>query len=197
MGNLLWEPSEEVIEEANMTDFTEFVSDREGIEFDSYFDLHEWSVENIPSFWNLMWDYAEISASKKFDQVVDDLTEFPGANWFIGARMNFAENLLRYKDDRTAFVFRGETRKSEELSYSEVYEKVAGLAKSLRAEGIESGDRVCAYMPNIIETALAMLGTTSVGGTWASTGTELGDVAVRDRLGQIEPKVLFTVDGYY
>lgn len=197
MSKPLWEPSEEVIEQANMTDFINFTNQKIGKDFNSYFDLYDWSVENIPDFWETMWDYGNMITSKEYNEVVDDLEKFPGANWFQGARLNFAENLLRYKDDKTAFIFKGETRKSEEMTYAEVYEKVAGLAKSLRDMGVEPGDRVCAYLPNMIETVLAMLATTSIGATWASTGTELGDRAVIDRLGQIEPEVLFTTNGYY
>ena len=132
-----------------------------------------------------------------YDEVVDDLTKFPGVRWFGGARLNFAENLLRYRDDHTAFIFRGETVKSARMTYAELYDTVSRLAKSLRDIGIKPGDRVAAYMPNLMETAIAMLAATSIGATWASCATDLGAEATLDRLGQIEPKVLFTVDGYY
>jgi acetoacetyl-CoA synthetase len=144
-----------------------------------------------------MWDFVEIKASKRYDKVVDDLKRYPGARWFPGARLNFAENLLRYRDDRLAFIFKGETQKSAKMTYAELYRAVARLAKSLRDIGIAPGDRVAAYMPNLTETAIAMLATTSIGAVWSSCATDIGPQAALDRLGQIEPKVLFTVDGYF
>lgn len=197
MSKILWEPSEKVIREANMTDFIEFVNDNYNINADGYWDLYDWSIENIPDFWDAMWDYGDVQASEDYNEVVDDLDKFPGAKWFVGARLNFAENLLRYRDERTALIFKGETREYEKLTYAELHDKVAGVAKSLRDIGVEPGDRVCGYLPNMIETTIGMLAATSLGATWASTGTELGEEAVLDRLGQIEPKVLFTTNGYY
>jgi acetoacetyl-CoA synthetase len=196
LGKLLWEPSEEIIKQANMTRFIDFVNREYGLEIGSYAELYDWSVENIPDFWAAVWDFVEIKASRKYDKVVDDLTKFPGAKWFIGARLNYAENLLRYKDDKLAFKFRGENQKSARMTYKEVYNTVARLAKSLRELGIKPGDRVCALMPNMIQTSIAMLAATSVGAVWSSCGAELGTKAALDRLGQIEPKVLFTVDGH-
>jgi acetoacetyl-CoA synthetase len=195
MRKPLWIPSEERVKQSNITRFISFVNKKYFLEIASYAQLYEWSTENIPDFWAAMWKFGEITASQGYDAVVDDLREFPGAKWFVGARLNFAENLLRHRDDHLAFIFRGETRKSE-ISYAELYDSVARLAKSLREMGVAPGDRVTAYMPNIMETAIAMLAATSVGGVWASCGTELGPAAVVDRLGQISPKVLFTVDGY-
>jgi len=128
--------------------------------------------------------------------VIDDLGKFPCAQWFVGARLNFAENLLRHRDDNLAFIFRGENQKSATMTYAELYDSVACLAKPLREVGVAPGDRVAAYMPNLMETAIAMLATTSIGAIWSSCGIELGPGAVLDRLGQIEPKVLFTAAGY-
>jgi acetoacetyl-CoA synthetase len=151
----------------------------------------------MPDFWAAVWDFAEIKASRGYAEVVDDLSNFPGARWFGGARLNFAENLLRHRDDRLAFMFQGETRKSATLTYAQLYDQVARLAQSLRELGIAPGDRVVAYMPNLIETAVAMLAAASVGATWASCATDIGPQAALDRLGQVEPKVLFTADGYF
>jgi acetoacetyl-CoA synthetase len=197
MGKLLWEPSEERKSKANMSKFIDLVNKRYGQNFHSYWELYDWSVNNIPDFWASVWDFVGIKASKKYDMVVDNLTKFPGAKWFIGARLNFAENLLRYRDDHTAFIFKGETQKLAKMSYAELYDSVARLAKSLRETGIKPGDRVAAYMPNMMETAIAMLAATSIGAIWSSCATDIGPGAVIDRFGQIEPKVLFTVDGYY
>lgn len=196
MRKPLWVPSEERVKQANITRFMKFVNERHGSEFDSYDQLYEWSIENISEFWEAMWDFEEVKASRGYDVVVDDLGKFPGARWFVGARLNFAENLLRFRDARAAFVFRGETLKSARMTYAELYDSVACLAKSLRESGVVSGDRVAAYMPNLIETAVAMLAATSIGAVWSSCGTELGPGAIVDRLSQIEPKVLFTVAGY-
>ncbi len=197
MKQPLWSPSEDRKKHANMTRFIEFVNRRYGKGLKSYKDLYQWSVESIPDFWAAMWDFAEIKASKGYDQVVDDLNKFPGAKWFVGAKLNFAENLLRYQDDRLAFIFKGETQKSAKMTYKELYSTVARLAKSLREVGIVPGERVVGYMPNLMETVIAMLAATSVGAVWSSCATDIGSLAAVDRLGQVEPKVLFTVDGYF
>ncbi len=197
MGKLLWKPSEERIEKANMTRFIEFVNKKYDLRISSYNQLYNWSVENIPDFWDAMWEFGGIIASQGYDKVVDDLSRFPGAKWFVGARLNFAENLLRYKDDHLALIFRGENQKSAKITYAELYNQVGRLAYSLQNIGILPGDRVVAYMPNLMETTIAMLAATSVGATWASCGAELGASAALDRLGQIEPKVLFIADGYW
>ncbi len=193
----LWTPSDERVKGANITRFIALVNQKFGRDLKSYEDLYQWSVDDIPDFWSAFWEFAGIKASKKWEKVVDDLTKFPGTRWFVGAKLNFAENLLRYRDDRTAFIFRGETQKSAMMTYRELYATVARLAKSLREIGIGPGDRVAGYMPNLIETAVAMLATTSIGAVWSSCATDIGPLAALDRLGQIEPKVLFSVNGYF
>ncbi|MGC9158732.1 MAG: acetoacetate--CoA ligase [Terracidiphilus sp.] len=193
----LWVPSAEWKEKANVSRFMEFVNRTHGLDLASYADLHKWSVDRIPEFWADVWDFVEIKASRKYDKVVEDLDRFPGTEWFPGARINFAENLLRYRDQRLAFIFRGEEGKAVSMTYAELYNSVARLAKSLRTMGVVKGDRVAAYMPNFMETAIAMLAATSIGAVWSSCGAELGPGAVVDRLGQIDPKVLFTVDGHF
>ncbi|MDH5442757.1 MAG: acetoacetate--CoA ligase [Hadesarchaea archaeon] len=197
MGKLLWEPTEERKRNANITKFMDFVNKRYKKNFRTYQELYEWSISKIPDFWASVWDFVGIKASKGYNTVVDDVSKMPGAKWFIGARLNFAENLLRYKDDHTAFVFKGETQRSARMSYAELYDSVARLAKSLREMGVAPRDRVVGYMPNMIETAVAMLATTSIGATWSSCATDIGPMAALDRFGQIEPKVLFTADGYF
>jgi acetoacetyl-CoA synthetase len=193
----LWVPSRDKIKNANMTRFIEFVNKKFGKKFGTYDELYQWSVSSIPDFWGAVWDFAGVKASKRWDKVVDDLKKFPGTKWFPGAKLNFAENLLRYRDDRVAFVFRGETQKSAKMTYRELYHTVARLAKSLREIGIQPGDRVAGYMPNMMETAIGMLAAASVGAVWSSCATDIGPQAALDRLGQIEPKVLFSVDGYF
>ena len=154
-------------------------------------------MEEISDFWAAMWDFGGIIASKKYDKVIEDLNTFPGTKWMPGAELNFAENLLKYKDTQLAFIFQGETKKHKEITYKELNQTVARLAKSLREMGIKKGDRVVSYIPNLIETPVAMLATSSIGAIWASCGAELQSSAVIDRFSQIEPRVLFAVDGYY
>lgn len=196
MRKPLWLPSKERVEQANVTEFTSAVNTKHNLDINSYNELYKWSVENIQDFWAAMWEFGETKASRKYSAVVDDLSRFPGAQWFVGARLNFAENLLRYRDDHLAFIFRGENQKSAQMSYAQLYDSVACLSESLRTVGVVAGDRVAAYMPNLMETAIAMLATTSIGAIWSSCGAELGPMAVLDRLGQTEPRVLFTMDGY-
>jgi acetoacetyl-CoA synthetase len=196
MRKPLWMPSEKRVKQANVTRFIGVVNEKHGLEINSYDELYKWSIEKIQDFWAAMWEFGDIKASRKYDVVVDDLNKFPGAKWFNGARLNFAENLLRYRDDHLAFLFRGENQKSARMTYTELHDSVSRLAKSLRETGVAPGERVAAYMPNLMETAIAMLATTSIGAIWSSCGTELGPRAVIDRFSQIEPKVLFTVDGH-
>ena len=138
----------------------------------------------------------QIESSRSYNSVLEDIRRFPGARWFNGARLNYAQNLLRFRDDKPALVFRGEGERAAAISHAELYELVGRLADSLRSMGVRPGDRVVAYMPNLIETAIAMLATTSIGAVWSSCATDIGPAAALERLGQVGPKVLFTVDGY-
>jgi acetoacetyl-CoA synthetase len=196
MKKPLWVPSEEYIKKTNISRFINLVNKRHSLKIRSYDELYRWSVENIKDFWEAMWKFGEIKASG-YNVVVDDLSRFPGARWFAGARLNFAENLLKFRDDHTALIFRGESGKSATATYSELYHSVASLANPLRKSGVVPGDRIAAYMPNLMETAIAMLASASIGAIWSSCGAELGPASVLDRFGQIEPKILFTVDGYF
>ena len=155
-----------------------------------------WSVERVADFWSAIWDFTGIVYSSRFDKVVDDIRKFPGAEWFPGARLNFAENLLRQRDQKTALVSRPEGHSRSQLTYAELYSRVNQLAHGLLDHGVRPGDRVAGYLSNIPETTIAMLAATSVGAVWACCGAELGPQAVLDRLGQIRPKILFSVDGY-
>lgn len=197
MKTPLWTPTEERRRQANITRFMQLVNQRFGLTLKNYWDVYAWSIDHIPTFWATLWDFAGIRASQPYTQVVDDLDKFPGARWFSGARLNFAENLLRYRDDHLAFVFQGEMQKSATMTYAHLYTEVARAAKALRDVGVQPGDRVVGYLPNLIETAVAMLAATSIGAVWSSCATDIGPQAAFDRLGQVEPKVLFTVDGYF
>ncbi len=193
----LWEPSKNWIKNAKVTHFIEFVNKEYGENIKGGKDLYKWSVKKIAEFWEAMWNFSGIIASKPYDNIVENLNVFPGTKWFPGAKLNFAENLLKYKDDQFAFIFQGETKVTKQSTYSELNKTVARLVKSLKEIGIKLGDRIVSYIPNLIETPTAMLATTSIGAIWASCGAELQPSAVIDRFSQIEPKVLFTVDGYY
>ena len=189
MAKLLWEPSKARIRNTNMYRFMNFINASYGQNFNEYNSLYQWSIDNIPDFWAAMWEFGEIIASKTFQQVVDDLGEMPGAKWFSGARLNFAENLLRRKGNQTALIFKGEDQDVTRKTYAEVYNEVACIAKVLRAAGIRIGDRVVGFMPNMPETVIAMLAAASIGATWSSCSPDFGIKGVLDRFGQIKPKV--------
>jgi acetoacetyl-CoA synthetase len=192
----IWTPSQKQKKESNIQRFINFINEEHRLTLDSYFDLYDWSIKNVPEFWYSIWKFTDIRASKAPREVVDNLNKFPSANWFPDAELNFAENLLRHKDEHLALIFKGETKKYQKLTYNKLYNTVIRLAHSLKELDIEHGDLICGYMPNIIETPIAMLASTSIGATWASCGAELGSQTVIDRLNQINPKILFASDGY-
>jgi acetoacetyl-CoA synthetase len=197
MAKLLWKPSKERIQSTNMYRFRNFVNAKFDQNFSEYDPLYRWSIDNIPEFWAAIWEFVEIKASKPYDQVIDDVTKMPGAQWFSGSRLNFAENLLRFRDDQTALVFRGEDRVARQMTYAELYDETARVARSLITAGVQAGDRVAGFMPNMPETIIAMLAAASIGAVWSSCSPDFGIKGVLDRFGQIEPKVLFTADGYF
>jgi acetoacetyl-CoA synthetase len=196
MPKKLWEPSGEKIRNTNMFRFMNEINIKQGTNFKEYAELYQWSIDNIEEFWKAIWDFVEIKASKPYEDVVDDLKKFPGAGWFEGARLNFAENLLRFRDDRTALIFKGEGRPVTHTSYRDLYQEVAKLARALRDFGVTQGDRVVGFMPNMPQTVAAMLAAASIGAVWSSCSPDFGIKGVLDRFGQIKPKVLFTADGY-
>jgi acetoacetyl-CoA synthetase len=179
-----------------MTEFINFVNGRYGKQFHTYGELYKWSIESIPDFWKCVWEFGEIKASEGYEVIVDDLGKMPGAKWFIESKLNYAENLLRYRDNHRALVSIGEDREAVRLSYAGLYDNVAQLAKAMRAMGIEKGDRIVGFIPNINEAVIAMLASSSIGAIWSSCSPDFGIKGVLDRFGQIEPKILFTTDGY-
>jgi acetoacetyl-CoA synthetase len=180
-----------------MFDFMQHVNREFGKDFRDYHQLYQWSVENIPDFWGTFWYYSGIKFSVDFNRVVDDPKKMPGAKWFQGARLNFAENLLWRRDDHTAIIFRGETGISKQWSFREVYEEAHRMAEGLKRLGVSKGDRVAAFMPNMPETVIGMLATASIGAIWSSSSPDFGIKGVLDRFTQIEPKVIFAADAYY
>jgi acetoacetyl-CoA synthetase len=195
--HLLWQPSKERKKKANMTLYMEFLRQKHGLEFKSYDELYDGSIKNIPEFWGTIWEFVEVKYSRPYDTVLSTPDDMLRAQWFTGARLNFAENLLRFRDDKTALVFKGEAQDAIRITYAELCDQVARLAQSLRGIGITRGDRVSAFIPNMIETVIAMLAATTIGAIWSSCSPDFGIKAVLDRLCQIEPKVLFTADGYF
>jgi acetoacetyl-CoA synthetase len=197
MGKLLWSPDAPRVEQTNLYRFMHVVNKTFGRDFSEYEPLYQWSVEKIADFWAAFWDFAPIIASVSYSQVIDDPTKMPGANWFAGARLNFAENLLRYRDEQTALKFQGEDKVFRELTYAQLYDETARVALSLRRLGVRAGDRVAGFMPNMPETIIAMLAAASIGAIWSSCSPDFGIKGVMDRFGQIRPKVLFTANGYW
>ena len=193
----IWEPAADRTENANMTRFIDFVNKQYGQNIDSYNHLHDWSINELSDFWASVWTFSEIKASKLYDTVIAPGQKMMDTRWFTGARLNFTENLLRYRDNQTALIFKGEGQKTVEISYADLYVQVARLAKSLRELGVKVGDRVAGFMPNMIETISAMLATASIGAVWSACSSNFGVKGALDRFGQIKPKVLFTADGYF
>ena len=197
MAGMLWQPSPERIAGANLTRFAALVRERHGADAGDYAALHRWSIENRAAFWSMIWEYGAVIGERGEGPVLVDGDRMPGAKWFPGARLNFAENLLRRRDDATGIVFRGEDRVRRALSFRELHDAVSVLAQALRAAGVAKGDRVAGYLPNMPEAVVAMLATASIGAIWSSASPDFGVQGVVDRFGQIAPKVLFSADGYF
>ena len=196
MSEKLWSPTHETVRNSLLSQFTNEVADQGAGSFDDYEALHQWSVENPADFWAAYWDFAELKASQKGDIAVKDLDRFPGASWFPEAKLNYAENLLSTRSSKTAFVSILENGERKSISYEELYLETNNLQSFLRAH-ISIGDRVAGWLPNTIETVVAMLATSSLGGVWSSCSPDFGIEGALDRFGQIEPKVLFACDGYF
>ncbi|MEA2208807.1 MAG: acetoacetyl-CoA synthetase [Solirubrobacteraceae bacterium] len=203
----LWEPSEDDRAAAEMTRFMRFAAQRSGRELTSYDELWRWSVAELEDFWAAVWEFCGVRASTGYERVLDE-RRMPGAKWFAGSQLNYAENMLSQRSreadatgglrDREAIavVHCSELRELSELTWGELSDAVAAAAGGLRALGVGRGDRVVAYMPNIPETLIAFLATASLGAVWSSAAPEFGARSVIDRFAQIEPKVLLAVDGY-
>ena len=197
MNKPIWEPGNERIERANMNRFMRYVRESTGNEdIRRSAPLYDFSVRHPEKFWPLVWEFCGIRASGEFEPVLVDADRMPGAKFFPNVKLNFAQNLLRHKDERIALVFRNEWGHKRELTYAELHTEVGRLAHALKAIGVGVGDRVAGFMPNIPETVIAMLAATSLGATWSSCSPDFGINGVVDRFGQIAPKVLFTADAY-
>lgn len=193
---IIWTPSPETVARAQLTRYTDWLARTRGLRFADYDALWRWSVEDLDAFWASIWDYYAIRAATPYEQVLAD-HRMPGAKWFTGATLNYADHVLRNATNaRPAIVFRNEAGVHRELAWSALAEQVAALAGALRRRGVKRGDRVVAYLPNIPETVVAFLATASLGAIWSVCSPDMGPAAVLDRFRQIEPKVLIACDGY-
>ena len=192
----MWQPTKEQINNSQMMDYMQLVNQKFGLSLKKYSQLYDWSIEKAEDFWGSFWEYSQIIHHSPYSQVVDDLGKMPGAKWFDGATLNFAENLLRYRDDKIAILFQGEDGTQSSLTYKELHDQVSRLARSMREMGIVKNDRVAGFMPNIPETIITMLATASIGAIWSSCSPDFGIKGVLDRFQQIEPKLIFAADGY-
>ena len=198
-GDFLWQGNEEFVTGSNVGQFMAWLASERGRQFADYHELWQWSVDDLEGFWQAIWDHFQLYSPTPHKRVLSSRT-MPGARWFEGARVNYAEHVLRNEtngDPSRPFLYHlSELRPLSELSWKEVAAKTRILATRLRAMGIKPGDRVAAYMPNIPETVIAMLATTAIGAVWSSAAPEFGAGTVIDRFSQIEPTIVFVADGY-
>ena len=197
MNTILWKPSKDQINSSQLEAFRLQVNSRFNLKIENYSELHSWSISNINDFWEAIWGFMAIKCSSNYNQVVDDENKMPGAKWFDGLLFNFAENLLRIKSDKAAIIFQSENADSKIISYNELYDEVEKVASTLRKMGIKNGDRIVGIMPNLAETVIAMLATTSIGAIWSSCSPDFGTQGILDRFTQINPKIIFASDGYF
>ncbi|MGH8299061.1 MAG: acetoacetate--CoA ligase [Steroidobacteraceae bacterium] len=193
----IWRPSASRVADSNLTRFTVCLNARKGLGLDGYEAAYDWSVSHPEDFWTELARFADIRAEWGAGPVLENRERMPGARFFPNARLNFAENLLRHQDDHAAIVFVNERGSRRQISHRELRQEVARVAAGLRAAGVDEGDRVAGFLPNLPETAIAMLATASLGAMWSSCSPDFGAHGVLDRFGQIAPKVLFTADGYF
>ncbi len=193
----LWEPPAELVERSRLREYMDWLATERDLRFDTYDELWRWSVSDLEAFWTSIWEFFEVQADGDRSRALGD-REMPGAEWFTGTSLNYAEHVFAGKDEdaEAAILHASELRELDELSWGELRAQVAGTAAGLRALGVERGDRVVAYLPNIPEAIVAFLATASIGAIWSSCSPDFGPASVIDRFAQIEPKVLFAVDGY-
>ncbi len=197
MTQPLWTPSAERLKSARLGRFMAEVRAAWGVDAADYGALHAWSIAEPAQFWRSMWDFAGIIGDGPGESIVVDGERMPGARWFPDARLNYAENLLRRRDEADALVFWGEDRVRRRLSFAALHDQVSRMARALAARGIRQGDRVAGYLPNMPETIVSALATASLGAVWSSCSSDFGTRGVLDRFGQIAPKVLIAADGYF
>ncbi|WP_143416298.1 acetoacetate--CoA ligase [Geobacillus sp. E263] len=194
-GAVLWTPTEEHIQRSNIKRYMNWLKEKKGLSFETHRQLWNWSVEQLEEFWESVWEYCEVKSATPYRCVLEE-RKMPGAKWFPGATLNYAEHVFRNeRSDRPALLFRSERVPYREVAWKELKEKTAAVANALKKIGVKPGDRVVAYMPNIPETVIAFLACASIGAIWSSCSPDFGASSVIDRFQQIEPVVLFAIDG--
>jgi acetoacetyl-CoA synthetase len=197
MTDILWTPSPDRVAASKMTAFRDFVNKRHSLQLKDSNQLYDWSVKELGPFWDAVWDFCGVIGDKG-NVLVKDENDMLKCRFFPEAKLNYAENLLRTPpSNKTAVTFWGEDKVKRSFSFKDMHEHVSSLQQFFAAQGITIGDRIAAYMPNLPETLFAMLAATSLGATWSSASPDFGVTGVLDRFGQIEPKILIAVDGYY
>ncbi|WP_263322337.1 acetoacetate--CoA ligase [Endozoicomonas sp. Mp262] len=196
MSSLLWSPDSVRIKQSAMTAFMQYVQDRQGEKLPDYDALYQWSIDKRPDFWQAITDFFNIRFYNQPTEILGN-DSMPGAQWFPGATLNYAEHLLQRRDDYTAITFRGEAGNRSVLTFKQLYEQVAAAQAGLIKQGVGKNDRVAGILPNCPEAIIMMLATTSLGAIWSSCSPDFGNQGIIDRFGQIEPKVLMAVDGYF
>ncbi|MEO8102056.1 MAG: acetoacetate--CoA ligase [Betaproteobacteria bacterium] len=197
LNHPVWKPSPEAVAASNLTAFMRFVHSRYCVSAGDYGELHRWSIEQLEDFWTAVWDFSHLIADSRGERALIDGDRMQGASFFPDARLNFAQNLLRRRDECDAIVFRGENKARRRLSRQQLYDEVSRFAQALRHAGVQPGDRVAAYLPNLPETVIAMLATASIGAVWTSCSPDFGPQGVIDRFGQVGAKVFVACDGYF
>ena len=196
-NQVLWSPSEDQINNSQMMEFINHINKIHHLKINNYSNLYQWSIENIDLFWNSFRHYSEIEFSHEPFETIDNINLMPGATWFNGGKLNFAENLLKYRNNQIALRFFGEDKVFKEISYNELYEQTSKIASYFISIGIKAGDKVAGYIPNLPETVICMLATTSLGAIWSSCSPDFGVSGVLERFKQIQPKLLIISDGYF
>jgi len=191
----IWVPSKSRIERSNMMRFMTALQ-KQYPEIKNYQDLYQWSINNTGKFWKAIWEFCDVRYKKSYDKVLVDGDKLPGAKWFVGSKINFAENLLKADDTQLAIIGRSERPQRSTLNYRQLRNNVARMSHALIDSGVKPGDRVAGYLPNIPETVISMLATAAVGAVWSSCSEDFGVRGVLDRFGQIEPTILIAADGY-
>ena len=196
-NKILWNPPISLIEDSNIFEFQNIINHKYNLSIKKYSELYKWSISNINDFWEEIWDYSKIVYSHPYTEVIKSTDNIWETTWFIDSKLNYAENLLRYKNDSIAIYFFGENQVRSQITFNELYNNVAKVAFSFKEMGIKKGDRVAGFMPNMPEAVIAMLATASIGAIWSSCSPDFGIDGVLDRFSQINPKLIISSDGYY
>ena len=197
INKVFWKPLSQDIEKTNLFEFQRIINEKYRLKIDNYIDLHNWSINNIESFWEEIWLYSKITHSQSYSKVIESSENIWDTNWFIHSKLNYAENLLRIKNDSVAIYFFGENKVKRTITFNQLYNEVSKVAFSFKKMGVSKGDRVVGLMPNIPESIISMLAVASIGAIWSSCSPDFGVESILDRFSQINPKLIIGSDGYY